>query len=90
MIKLETAHIEELRGIRKLDIDFAKGPSRFQAPTDRARAASSMLLNSGSPDKSVDSLGVEPKASLFRNMVLMLTKPNFRTPRSSSCGSFFR
>jgi hypothetical protein len=25
MIKLETAHIEEVRGIRKLDIDFQKG-----------------------------------------------------------------
>ncbi len=25
MIKLETAHIEEVRGIRKLDINFQKG-----------------------------------------------------------------
>ena len=25
MIKLESAHIEEVRGIRKLDIDFQKG-----------------------------------------------------------------
>jgi len=39
MIKLEHAHIEEVRGIRKLDIDFQKGTFATPARTVRARAA---------------------------------------------------
>jgi hypothetical protein len=32
MIKLETAHIEEVRGIRKLDIDFQKATFVISGP----------------------------------------------------------
>lgn len=32
MIKLETAHIEEMRGIRKLDIDFQKSTFAISGP----------------------------------------------------------
>lgn len=32
MMKLEIAHIEEVRGIRKLDIDFRKGTFAISGP----------------------------------------------------------
>ena len=32
MIKLESAHIEEVRGIRKLDIDFQKATFAISGP----------------------------------------------------------
>jgi len=38
MIKLDSIHIEEMRGIRKLDIDFQREHSPSPARTDRARA----------------------------------------------------
>ena len=40
MIKLESAHIEEVRGIRKLDIDFGGKHLPSPARTAQARAAS--------------------------------------------------
>ena len=38
MIKLETAHIEEVRGIRKLDIDFAKGTFAISGPNGSGKS----------------------------------------------------
>ena len=36
---METAHIEEVRGIRKLDIDSGKATFAISGPTGRERAA---------------------------------------------------
>src|SRR6266568_2211238 len=38
MIKLETAHIEEVRGIRRLDIDFAKGTFAISGPNGSGKS----------------------------------------------------
>jgi len=38
MIKLETAHIEEVRGIRKLDIDFHKGTFVISGPNGSGKS----------------------------------------------------
>src|SRR5215813_12628184 len=38
MIKLETAHIEEMRGIRKLDIDFQKGTFAISGPNGTGKS----------------------------------------------------
>jgi hypothetical protein len=38
MIKLETAHIEEMRGIRKLDIDFRKGTFAISGPNGSGKS----------------------------------------------------
>lgn len=38
MIKLETAHIEEVRGIRKLDIDFGKGTFAISGPNGSGKS----------------------------------------------------
>src|SRR6266849_7812717 len=38
MIKLETAHIEEVRGIRKLDIDFQKGTFVISGPNGSGKS----------------------------------------------------
>src|SRR5215470_18797242 len=38
MIKLETAHIEEVRGIRKLDIDFRKGTFAVSGPNGSGKS----------------------------------------------------
>jgi len=38
MIKLETAHIEEVRGIRKLDIDFQKGTFAISGPNGSGKS----------------------------------------------------
>ncbi len=38
MIKLETAHIEEVRGIRKLDIDFKKGTFAISGPNGSGKS----------------------------------------------------
>src|SRR5260221_14725244 len=38
MIKLESAHIEELRGIRKLDIDFQKGNFAISGPNGSGKS----------------------------------------------------
>ena len=38
MIKLESAHIEEVRGIRKLDIDFRKGTFAISGPNGSGKS----------------------------------------------------
>src|SRR3989441_4611921 len=38
MIKLESAHIEEIRGIRKLDIDFQKGTFAISGPNGSGKS----------------------------------------------------
>src|SRR5947208_1316952 len=38
MIKLETAHIQELRGIRKLDINFQKGTFAISGPNGSGKS----------------------------------------------------
>ena len=38
MIKLETAHIEEVRGIRKLDIDFLKSSFAISGPNGSGKS----------------------------------------------------
>lgn len=38
MIKLETAHIEEMRGVRKLDIDFRKGTFAISGPNGSGKS----------------------------------------------------
>ena len=38
MIKLESAHIEEVRGIRKLDIDFGKGTFPISGPNESVKS----------------------------------------------------
>ena len=38
MIKLETAHIEEVRGIRKLDINFQKGTFVISGPNGSGKS----------------------------------------------------
>ncbi|ULA63172.1 MAG: Exonuclease SbcC [Nitrospira sp.] len=38
MIKLETAHIEEVRGIRKLDIDFRKSTFAISGPNGSSKS----------------------------------------------------
>ncbi len=38
MIKLETAHIEEVRGIRKLDIDFRKETFAISGPNGSGKS----------------------------------------------------
>ena len=38
MIKLETAHIEEMRGIRKLDIDFRKSTFAISGPNGSGKS----------------------------------------------------
>ncbi len=38
MIKLETAHIEEVRGIRKLDIDFRKDTFAISGPNGSGKS----------------------------------------------------
>jgi recombinational DNA repair ATPase RecF len=38
MIKLETAHIEEVRGIRKLDVDFRKGTFAISGPNGSGKS----------------------------------------------------
>ena len=38
MIKLETAHIEEVRGIRKLDIDFGKETFAISGPNGSGKS----------------------------------------------------
>src|SRR5438034_528242 len=38
MIKLETAHIEEVRGIRKLDIDFQEGTFVISGPNGSGKS----------------------------------------------------
>src|SRR2546421_873521 len=38
MIKLETAHIEEVRGIRKLEIDFRKGTFAISGPNGSGKS----------------------------------------------------
>lgn len=38
MIKLEAAHIEEVRGIRKLDIDFGKGTFAISGPNGSGKS----------------------------------------------------
>src|SRR5205823_399813 len=38
MIKLEHAHIEEVRGIRKLDIDFQKGAFAISGPNGSGKS----------------------------------------------------
>ena len=38
MIKLESVHIEEVRGIRKLDIDFQKGTSAISGPNGSGKS----------------------------------------------------
>lgn len=38
MIKLESAHIEEMRGIRKLDIDFQKGTTVISGPNGSGKS----------------------------------------------------
>src|SRR5438445_12739526 len=38
MIKLETAHIEEVRGIRKLDIDFGKSTFCISGPNGSGKS----------------------------------------------------
>ena len=38
MIKLESAHIEEVRGIRKLDINFQKGTFSISGPNGSGKS----------------------------------------------------
>ena len=38
MIKLETAHIEEVRGIRKLDIDFKRETFAISGPNGSGKS----------------------------------------------------
>jgi DNA repair ATPase RecN len=38
VIKLEAAHIEEVRGIRKLDIDFGKGTFAISGPNGSGKS----------------------------------------------------
>jgi DNA repair exonuclease SbcCD ATPase subunit len=38
VIKLESAHIEEVRGIRKLDIDFQKGTYAISGPNGSGKS----------------------------------------------------
>jgi DNA repair exonuclease SbcCD ATPase subunit len=38
VIKLESAHIEEMRGIRKLDIDFQKGTFAIYGPNGSGKS----------------------------------------------------
>jgi len=38
VIKLESAHIEEVRGIRKLDIDFGKGTFAISGPNGSGKS----------------------------------------------------
>ena len=38
VIKLESAHIEEVRGIRKLDIDFSKGTFAISGPNGSGKS----------------------------------------------------
>src|SRR2546427_9849010 len=38
MIKLETAHIEEMRGVRKLDIDFGKSTFAISGPNGSGKS----------------------------------------------------
>ena len=38
MIKLESAHIEEVRGIRKLDIDFGKATFAISGPNGSGKS----------------------------------------------------
>jgi DNA repair exonuclease SbcCD ATPase subunit len=38
VIKLETAYIEEVRGIRKLDIDFKKGTFAISGPNGSGKS----------------------------------------------------
>ena len=44
MIKLESAHIEEVRGIRKLDIDFRKGTFAISGPNGSGKSTLAQVL----------------------------------------------
>jgi DNA repair exonuclease SbcCD ATPase subunit len=47
MIKLETAHIEEMRGVRKLDIDFRKGTFAISGPNGSGKSGVIDAIESG-------------------------------------------
>jgi chromosome segregation ATPase len=84
VIKLESAHIEEVRGIRKLDLDFRKETFAISGPNGSGKNGVIDVIEFGLTDKSVDSLEGEPRVSLFRNMAPTSIKRNFPTRRSLS------
>lgn len=43
MIKLEAAHIEEVRGIRKLDLDFGRGTFAISGPNGSGNDLTDLL-----------------------------------------------
>jgi predicted ATP-binding protein involved in virulence len=51
VIKLESAHIEEVRGIRNLDIDFRKSTFAISGPNGSGKSGVIDATNSRLPDQ---------------------------------------
>jgi len=83
MIKLESVHIEEVRGIRKLDLDFRKDKFAISGPNGSGKSGVIDAIEFGLTGQIGRLTGRGPRASLFRNMAPTLIKPNFQIHRSS-------
>ena len=77
VIKLETAHIEEVRGIRKLDIDFRKETFAISGPNGSGKSGVIDAIEFGLTGQIGRLAGSGTKGFPFRNMGRMSIKPNF-------------
>ena len=84
MIKLEAAHIEEVRGIRKLDIDFQKGTFVISGPNGSGKSGVIDAIEFGLTGQIGRLTGRGTKGLSVSNMAPMSTKPNFPMRRSSN------
>ena len=81
MIKLESAHIEEVRGIRKLDIDFRGETFAISGPNGTGKSGVIDAIEFGLTGKSAAD-GKGNQRALRSEHGLMSTRRSSRTPRS--------
>lgn len=81
MIKLESAHIEELRGIRKLDLDFNQETLSISGPNGSGKSGVIDAIEFGLTGEIGRLTRRGPKGLSVRNTVLTSTKRNSLTTR---------
>ena len=84
MIKLESAHIEEMRGIRKLDIDFHKSTFAISGPNGSGKSGVIDAIEFGLTGQIGRLTGRGTGGTSMRNTGLTSIRRNFRMRHLSS------
>jgi predicted ATP-binding protein involved in virulence len=84
VIKIETAHIEEVRGIRKLDIDFGKATFAISGPNGSGKSGVIDAIEFGLTGQIGRLMGPGTKGLTIADHGPHVDNPSFPTRPSSN------